>query len=389
MSHLTLTKNTGTIYSILLAVLSFYGTTETCTYAQEVVMKETWIKELTSIPSLYRADTLSICIMGDMMMHSKQIETAKKADGTYDFSSYFTHIEDRIKAADIAVANMEFCLAGEPYTGYPTFSAPDNYGEYLAQCGFDVFLAANNHIFDKGAAGAERTLMKFRELEKDYGIKVCGLSKDEDSREKSVPLKILRKGLRIAVVNFTYGTNLGCEKHWPKTNYMNEKSLILDALEKAEDCDLTIVFPHWGEEYELTHSVSQENTAVMLAENGADVIIGAHPHVPQDFGTVTSRNIPVAYSLGNAVSNMSAPNTQLELMAEISFVRNPDGSTRLLPIKFTYLWCSRPGGFSSSYTILPVKEYIDRKDEWKGTWDYDKMVTTYNRVKDIIRIEDN
>ena len=86
---------------------------------------------------------------------------------------------------------------------------------------------------------------------------------------------------------------------------------------------------------------------------------------------------------------MSAPNTQLELMAEISFVRNPDGSTRLLPIKFTYLWCSRPGGFSSSYTILPVKEYIDRKDEWKGTWDYDKMVTTYNRVKDIIRIEDN
>ena len=240
MSHLTLTKNTGTIYSILLAVLSFYGTTETCTYAQEVVMKETWIKELTSIPSLYRADTLSICIMGDMMMHSKQIETAKKADGTYDFSSYFTHIEDRIKAADIAVANMEFCLAGEPYTGYPTFSAPDNYGEYLAQCGFDVFLAANNHIFDKGAAGAERTLMKFRELEKDYGIKVCGLSEDEDSREKSVPLKILRKGLRIAVVNFTYGTNLGCEKHWPKTNYMNEKSLILDALEKAEDCDLTI-----------------------------------------------------------------------------------------------------------------------------------------------------
>ena len=106
---------------------------------------------------LFKQDTLSICIMGDMMMHTKQIETARQKDGTYDFSSYFSLITDRIQAADIAIANMEFCLAGEPYSGYPTFSAPDNYGEYMAQCGFDIFLAANNHIFDKGAAGAERS----------------------------------------------------------------------------------------------------------------------------------------------------------------------------------------------------------------------------------------
>ena len=338
---------------------------------------------------LFKADTLTICVMGDMMMHSRQIESAKKADGTYDFSSYFIHIEDKIKAADIAIANMEFCLAGEPYTGYPTFSAPDNYGEFLAQCGFDVFLCANNHIFDKGAAGAERTLKILRELEKDYDIMVCGLAETEEMRESSMPLKVLKKGLRTAIINFTYGTNLGCEKHWPKTNYMNNKSLILNALKKAEDCDLTIVLPHWGEEYELRHSESQESTAIMLAENGADVIIGSHPHVPQDVGMVTSENIPVVYSLGNAVSNMSAPNTQLELMAELRFVRNTNGSTQLLPIKFTYLWCSRPGGFSSSYTVLPVKEYIDKKSQWYGVWDYEKMVTTYNRVKEIIGIEDN
>ena len=342
-----------------------------------------------SVKPLFKADTLTICIMGDMMMHTKQIETARRADGSYDFSSYFTHIKDRIQAADIAIANMEFCLAGEPYTGYPAFSAPDSYGEYLAQCGFDVFLAANNHIFDKGAAGAERTLKKFRELERQYGIKVCGLAESAETRESSLPLIILRKGIRTALVNFTYGTNLGCDKHCPKTNYMNEKTLILDALKKAEDCDLTIALPHWGEEYELKHSDSQEAMATLLAENGADVIIGAHPHVPQDIGLVTSKNIPVAYSLGNGVSNMSAPNTQLELMAEIKFVRNTNGSTRLLPIKFTYLWCSRPGGFTSSYTVLPVREYIGRQDQWTGKWDYDKMVSTYNRVKYIIGIEDN
>ena len=342
-----------------------------------------------TIKPLFKADTLTICVMGDMMMHSKQIESARKGDGTYDFSSYFTHIKDRIQAADIAIANMEFCLAGEPYTGYPAFSAPDNYGEYLAQCGFDVFLAANNHIFDKGAAGAERTLMKFRELEESYGIKVCGLAESAEKRDASLPLKILKKGIRIALINFTYGTNLGCERHWPKTNYMNERTLILDALKKSEDCDLTIVLPHWGEEYELKHSDSQEKMATMLAENGADIIIGSHPHVPQNAGTVTSESIPVAYSLGNAVSNMSAPNTQLELMAEVRFLRDTNGNTRLLPIKFTYLWCSRPGGFTSSYTVLPIKEYIDKMEQWIGTWDYDKMVSTYSIVKNIIGIEDN
>lgn len=343
---------------------------------------------LTARP-LFKQDTLSICVMGDMMMHTKQIETARKADGTYDFSSYFSLIEDDIKAADLAIANMEYCLAGEPYTGYPTFSAPDNYGEYMARCGFNIFLAANNHIFDKGAAGAERTLIKFRELEKKYGIKVCGLSESAQTRDKSHPLKVVRRGLRIGIINFTYGTNLGSEKHWPKTNYMNEKSLIQDALTKAADCDLTIVLPHWGTEYELKHSKSQEEMAMWLADNGADIIIGAHPHVPQDAGTISPNNVPVAYSLGNGVSNMSAPNTQLELMATIRFIRNEDGSTRLLPIKFTYLWCSRPGGFSSSYTVVPIKKYIGKKHLWKGGWDYDKMITTYQRVKDIIGIEDN
>ena len=93
-----------------------------------------------------------------MMMHSAQIKTACKDADTYDFSTYFQHLESRIKNADIAIANMEYTLAGQPYSGYPAFSAPDSYASYLAELGFDVFLAANNHIFDKGASGAERTI---------------------------------------------------------------------------------------------------------------------------------------------------------------------------------------------------------------------------------------
>ena len=321
------------------------------------------------------------------MMHTKQIEIAKRTDGSYDFSSYFSHIKNRISSADIAIANMEFTLGGEPYSGYPTFSAPDSYAEYLAECGFDIFLAANNHIFDKGGAGAERTLGIYRELGKKYGIKVCGLSENEAVRDETTPLKILIKGMKIGFVNFTYGTNLGTDRHWPKTNYMSNNSLIKRAFTEAEDCDITIALPHWGIEYELIHSAEQEATAVLLADYGADVIIGTHPHVPQDFGKITDRNIPVAYSLGNGVSNMSAPNTQIELMAEVRLVRETDGDVTMLPIRLTYLWCSRPGGLDNSYTVIPIKEFIGRRELWKGTWDYDIMVSTYERVRSITGID--
>ena len=338
---------------------------------------------------LYRTDTLSIAIVGDIMMHTRQIETAAKNDGSYDFSSYFCHIQEDIRSADIAVANMEFTLSGKPYTGYPSFSAPDEYAEYLAECGFDIFLAANNHIFDKGAKGAERTLARYKELGEKYGIMVCGLAADDEDRKKSMPLKVLKKGIHIAFINFTYGTNIGSDRHWPRTNYMSDKSLINTALRDAEDCDISIVLPHWGEEYNLRHSAKQELLSIELASNGADLIIGSHPHVPQGFAEVTERKTPVAYSLGNAVSNMSAQDTQVGLMARVKIIRKTNGDIQMLPITFTYLWCSRPGGYSDHYTVIPIKKYLDRRNEWKGAWDYDKMTRSYERVRKATGIEDN
>lgn len=328
---------------------------------------------------LFRRDTLVVRFMGDIMMHTNQIEAARKGGGNYDFSSYFRLIEDRIKDADLAVANMEFTLGGEPHTGYPCFSAPDSYATYLADCGFDVFLAANNHILDKGSEGAARTADIYRRMEAEGKIVFTGLAGSEEERSGNYPLMIRRKGIGLALLNVTYGTNLGATLHWPKTNYIGRRTEIEEALIKAEKADVTIVLPHWGPEYQTTHSESQEKTAEWLAENGADIIIGAHPHVVQD--TTSIGKVPVIYSLGNAVSNMSAANTQLELMATLRIVRHENGDIRMLPVELTWLWCSRPGGYTNDYIVIPVEEYIGRRDEWLGGWDYDKMVSTYERIR--------
>ena len=313
------------------------------------------------------------------MMHAQQIENAHRGGQKYDFSSYFCHIEEDIKGADIAVANMEFTLAGEPYTGYPCFSAPDCYAEYLADCGFDVFTAANNHILDKGSEGAERTVGIYRKIEEEKGIVFTGIAENEEARAENYPLFIRRKGITLALVNITYGTNLGYTLHWPKTNYLNNRTEVLQAMQKAEDADLTIVLPHWGEEYQLRHSAKQEEAAVWFVENGADLIVGAHPHVVQD--TATVKGSPVIYSLGNAVSNMSATDTQIELMATIRIVHHGNGDIEVLRPELTWLWCSRPGGYNNSYTVLPVEEFIGSRDMWKGAWEYDKMMATYERIR--------
>ena len=363
------------ISALNLIVFFILGTGVETVFAQELKVKS----PVREVPSLFRQDTLTVCFMGDMMMHTQQILNAHRGGQEYDFSPYFRLIEDRIAEADLAVANMEFTLAGEPYTGYPSFSAPDSYADYLADCGFDIFLAANNHILDKGSGGAARTMEIYRGLQETKGIFLTGIAEDEEARLKNYPLLIRRKGIRLAFLNFTYGTNLGTTDHWPKTNYMGKTTEILDAFDRADEADFVIVLPHWGPEYATTHSESQEKTAVWLVENGADLIVGAHPHVVQDTASISGT--PVIYSVGNAVSNMSAPDTQLELLVTVSFIRHGNGDLEMGKPELTWLWCSRPGGYCSSYTVVPVEEYIGSREKWEGPWEYDKMMATYERIR--------
>lgn len=323
-------------------------------------------------------DTLEICILGDMMMHSAQIANADAGERGYDFSSYFMYLEDKIRNADIAIANMEYTLAGKPYTGYPAFSAPEAYATYLSGLGIDVFLTSNNHIFDKGATGAERTINEFRKL----GVSITGIAQDQHMYEQVFPLTLECKGGRIALLNVTYGTNLGIGKEWPKIIRTSDKEAMAAALSKAEECDFVLVLPHWGTEYQLSHSASQEKDARWLVEHGADAIIGTHPHVIQD--TQKIEGVPVFYSLGNAVSNMSATNTQMELMVTLRIVRYHNGNIKLLEPEYELLWCSRPGGYNSRYTVLPVEEFIGTRDSWHGPWEYDKMMQTRKRIKNIL-----
>lgn len=339
------------------------------------------IKE--SIPPaqpLFGRDTVTMFITGDVMMHSRQME--------YPMRTFLKGLQGRMDEADISVVNMEFTLAGEPYSGYPSFSAPDSYADYVSRCGADIFLTANNHILDKGIRGLSRTMDIYRKMEDAGRIRFTGVSADSSDNACRYPLTVHAKGIRIALVNFTYGTNVKWDGGWPKVNIADRKD-IASALARAKKtgADFLVALPHWGTEYELRHSPSQEIMAEWLVENGADAVVGAHPHVVQD--SCVMDGVPVFYSLGNAVSNMSAKNTRIELAVKLIFTRDWNGDLKMLKPEITYLWCTLPGKLTDSYATIAVEDYIGRRDMWKDPSDYDNMIATYINVKNITNLRDD
>lgn len=332
-----------------------------------------------ALPLYGPPDTASVIVIGDIMLHSRQME--------YDYQTFLENIRPMLESADLSIANMEFPLAGKPYTGYPSFSAPDEYAEYVRECGIDIFLAANNHILDKGDKGLERTCRIYREMENEGRVRFTGISADESDDKSRYPLIANIRGTRIAFLNFTYGTNCGSSKAWPKVNRMDTTD-ISAAISRAKEQkpDFIIALPHWGTEYKLKHSSRQETLARWLADKGVDAIIGAHPHVVQDSSDIDG--VPVFYSIGNAVSNMSATDTQIELAVKLQFARDSNGDKVMLKPAVTYLWCSLPDRFCGNYATIPVAEHIGKRTLWKNPADYDKMMSTYRRVKSTTGVDD-
>lgn len=268
------------------------------------------------------SDTLRLLFVGDLMQHQGQIDAARTARG-YDYSACFAYVKEVISQADFAVANLEVTLGGKPYRGYPAFSAPDEYLTAIHNAGFNVLLTANNHCLDRGRKGLERTLRLIDSLH----IPAAGTYTDIEDRRTRYPLLLEKKGFRIALLNYTYGTN-GIPVPSPAVVNLIDTTVIAQDIEKARQLhpDVLLACMHWGVEYQSLPGKEQQKLAQWLFAKGVDHIIGAHPHVVQPIevhtDSLTRQKRLVAYSLGNFISNMSARRTDGGLMLQMEFVKN-------------------------------------------------------------------
>ena len=300
--------------------------------------------------------TFTMVFAGDLMGHQPMISAAwNDSSKQHEYEPWFQFIKPYLNSADYTLANLEVTLAGEPYTGYPQFSSPDNYAKAIKNVGIDFLFTANNHSQDRGKAGIERTI----KVLDDLGIPHTGTFIDTNSRKKNYPAFVTIKGCNIALLNYSYGTN-GLVVSRPNIvniidNHWMEED-IKTAHQKKADAIIPVV--HWGLEYMTSENAEQQSIAKSLAEWGSTAIIGMHPHVVQPIKTIKivrngsrdSISIPVAYSLGNFISNQRDINRDGGIMVKL-FFRKKNGKVLITDVQYLPFWVWRLQGDNKEFGL--------------------------------------
>lgn len=319
---------------------------------------------------------MSLLFLGDIMGHGPQITAAYDDESkAYDYHSVFKYVEGIISEPDYAIGNLEVTLAGPPFKGYPQFSSPDALAQACKDAGLDVLVTSNNHSCDRGGKGILRTIKVLDSLE----IMHTGTFCDMEDRKKHHPLIIENDCMRIAILNYTYGTN-GLPFPEPTIVNMIDKDVMKADLEiaKSKNVDKIIVVTHWGSEYKLQPVQYQIDNGRFLFDNGADIIIGAHPHVLEKMVWEKHLNDDhkeelIVYSLGNFVSNQRKRYTDGGGMFKMTLKKEGE-RTFIKDAGYFLTWVYTPvENGKKKYYVLPAAEYENKPEFFDKKESYDKM----------------
>lgn len=329
---------------------------------------------------------IRLMALGDNLLHMNVINTGKQKDGSYDFSYLFEDLAEYIDLADIRVINQETIFGGNSlgFSDYPKFNSPTEVGDAIADSGFNVVLHASNHAADQGIEGIENCAAFWTQYP---DILMVGISGEDV--ESKIPLLTVGD-ITFAVLNYTYGPNMATlsqslrghlnmlcayDQDTGAIDFTSLNPQVLEDIKEAKQlADIVLVFPHWGTEYKTYPSSYQEKFAYEMAEAGADLIIGTHPHAPQPVEWITTedgRQTLCYYSLGNYVSGQRQFITMLEEMAWVTFHVTEDQifidaeRSGALP-----LVCHYKNGSLRIVGIYPLEEYTEEQALKHGIWNF-------------------
>lgn len=356
--------------------------------------------------------TATVGTIGDLLMHSPIFNSCKQPDGSYNFESVFRYGKDTFSALDYAIANLETTFGGPDHPHVPNvhYSCPDQLADSAVEAGFDMFQTINNHSGDSNADGLIRTI----EVTRAAGLATLGTQLPGEKPYAIVEVN----GIKIGMVGYTWAFEIagdrfslnGMEriKYEGQANYFskqnpdklyNELKPIMEDM-KADGAEATMIFIHWGEEYELVENKAQDKMAQKLCDIGFDIIIGGHPHVVQPAALLESTENPghktyCIFSLGNAVSNQRdgiSPKfsgyTEDGLLYSVTFEKYSDGKVYVAGIEAVPMWVnmhSNNGG--REYNILPLDK--QKEDQWQDMYQmtsgqFSSAQKSYDRTMGII-----
>lgn len=295
-------------------------------------------------------------------MHQAQIDAARLPDGSYNYDTCFVEVSPIIRNADYAIVNLETPLGGAPFTGYPCFSAPDSYATALRNAGFDLFLTANNHTLDRRDRGLRRTVATLDSLHIPHiGTYTC-----IEQRSERLPMIKDINGFKVAMLNYTYGTNGIAIQGDVVVDYIDRSTISTDiANARAEGAEIIMAAIHWGNEYQLLPHQSQKDLARFLVDQGVELIIGSHPHVIQPMEMHTGkdgRKSLIVYSLGNFISNMKTRDTRGGALVEATLRRDSTGRAYVGNASYRLVFTEAPSANNRHFRLYPAE------DVTSGAW---------------------
>lgn len=352
------------------------------------------VPENTSEPTagtearMEKTATATIGATGDVLLHARVIAGGLDSEtGVYNYDNIFTYFADYVSRVDYGVANMEGTLAGDnngyDYGGYPRFNAPDAIIDAVKTAGFDMMLTANNHTYDTGIVGFERT----QEAIEDRGLKHIGTR--QNGEEPNFLVENVG-GIQVGMTCYTYetGKNSSGNKTLNGISLSADASALINTFDyqdldtfyrtmetdiaamKAAGAECIVLFIHWGDEYKTSPNSTQTAMAQALCELGVDVIVGGHAHVIQPVELLTSESGHTTlclYSLGNAVSNIRiedgyGAHTEDGMLFTFTLAKYSDGTVLVESADVLPTWVNRYTSDETGrevFAILPLDEAVD------------------------------
>ena len=317
--------------------------------------------EPTQAPELA---TVTLAAAGTVYAPKAIRESAQESGDHYNFASIFDGIGDTLSAADLAIVTLETTTAGRE-KGYGNYNTSPQILDALRACGVDLVALATERALDKGYDGLDLTLSELTSRALAY----AGVYPDSGNGSATM-MNI--DGVQVAVLAYSYG--LSDEGREQTKNDAAGVLALMDIQKMTQDitrarvdgANIVIVLPHWGTKNRAETPETVRAMAKILAQAGADVILGTHPNVVQGverIHTVRSDGLTyetvVCYSLGCLLTDARNSENTAGMAVNLTFVYDSNtrraypGEVKVTPL---YIACQRKDGKN-------VYRVVDAEDE--------------------------
>ena len=330
MCYDTVMKNNLLMKILLVVLVLLFGTGATwrILHPEETVPEEPAAEEtVEEEPEVYTAEMF---LTGDGLIHGAIYKDAYRiGNGTYDFTGMVEPLRKYVEKYDLRYYNQESMLGGTELGlyCYPLFNSPQEFGDAMVGLGFNMVSTANNHSLDMGETGIQKSLEYWNAQE---GVINAGTYTSWEDQQVLPVYEI--NGITYTFLSWTFSCNGFIQpagKEYLVNLYPGREEEMLEQVRRADQIsDVVIVAIHWGTEYVHEPNQEQREMAQRLADAGADIIVGNHPHVIQPVEWIG--DTIVFYAMGNMIAAQETPAKQTGMIAGLTITKTVDhGETKV------------------------------------------------------------